>query len=127
MTGGAGSGSGIRALKQNNFEVIPVPRTDAFDAWTVCLVARGVHEAREQVELRPSLKDQLIRAAESIVLNLAEGSARPTPKDRARFYAMSLASFREAQAALQLAGQTPLITRFDHLGACLYRLSRARQ
>ena len=36
------------------------------------------------------LKDQFKRAASSIVLNLAEGSAKPTAKDRKKFYYISL-------------------------------------
>ena len=83
------------------------------------------HKECSQLKLRPSLKDQLQRASDSIVLNLAEGSARPTPKDRARFYGIALASFRECQAAIQLGGDTELLTRFDHQGACLYKLSRS--
>ncbi len=82
------------------------------------------HEACKQICLKASLKDQLTRATEGIILTLAEGSARPTAKDRARFYAMALASFRESQVALQLAGRADLIKRFDRLGACLYKLSR---
>jgi four helix bundle protein len=79
-----------------------------------------------KVKLRPSLQDQLHRASESIVLNLAEGSAKPTAKDRARLYAIALGSFRESQAILSLADQAELLTRFDGLGGCLYRLSRPR-
>ncbi len=88
-------------------------------------LALEFHKACKEIQLKPSLKDQLIRASEGIVLTLAEGSARPTAKDRARFYAMALASFRESQAALQLGGQPDLLTRYDHLGACLYKLSRS--
>ena len=83
------------------------------------------HRDCKALPLRASLKDQLIRAAESTVLNLAEGSAKPTPKDRARIYAIALASFRECQAALQLGDQGELLLRYDHLGACLYKLSRS--
>ena len=83
------------------------------------------HNACRPLRLRGSLKDQLIRAAESTVLNLAEGSAKPTVRDRQRYYAIALASFRECQAALQLGDQEELLLRYDHLGACLYKLSRA--
>ena len=77
------------------------------------------------VKLNTSLKDQLTRATESIVLNLAEGSAKPTQKDRARFYGHALGSFRESQAFLSIASQDDLLSKFDHLGGSLYRLSRS--
>lgn len=82
------------------------------------------HQACKGVELSASLRDQLTRATESIVLTLAEGSAKPTARDRARYYSMSLGSFRESQAILSLADETNLLKRYDHLGACLYKLSR---
>jgi four helix bundle protein len=78
-----------------------------------------------KVELKPSLRDQLLRASESIILNLAEGSAKPTAKDRARYYAIALGSFRESQAILSLANQLDLLMQYDRLGGCLYRLSRS--
>ena len=76
------------------------------------------------VKLSPSLRDQLTRATESIVLTLAEGSAKPTPKDRRRYYSMALGSFRESQAILSLADQSQILSKHDHLGASLYKLSR---
>jgi four helix bundle protein len=77
------------------------------------------------VKLNPSLRDQLTRATESVVLTLAEGSAKPSARDRARYYSMSLGSFRESQAILDLAGEQALIEKFDGLGAMLYKLSRS--
>jgi len=85
------------------------------------------HQECKQVKLSASLRDQLKRATESIVLTLAEGSAKPTAKDRARFYSMALGSFRESQAILSLAGQTQILEQFDRLGGCLYRLSRSQK
>lgn len=83
------------------------------------------HGQCKAVKLNASLKDQLTRATESIVLNLAEGSAKATAKDRSRFYGIALGSFREAQAILSITAQEELLSKFDHLGACLYRLSRS--
>jgi four helix bundle protein len=88
-------------------------------------VACEFYRECKAVKLSPSLRDQLTRATESIVLTLAEGSAKPTAKDRTRFYSMSLGSFRESQAILSLVGENKLLERFDHLGAFLYRLSRS--
>ena len=70
------------------------------------------------------LRSQLLRAASSIVLNLAEGSAKPTAKERARFYSIAFASFRECQAILSLESHRELLLKHDLLGACLYKLAR---
>ena len=72
------------------------------------------------------LKDQLLRASLSIVLNLAEGSAKPTPKERRRFYSISLASAREVQALIEIIGRQDLWSLGDQVGACLYRLVHPR-
>src|SRR3990167_6995512 len=68
------------------------------------------------------VKDQLQRASLSVVLNLAEGSAKPTPKERRRFYSISLASAREVQALIEILGRRDLWSLGDQVGACLYRL-----
>jgi four helix bundle protein len=78
----------------------------------------------KQVKLSASLRDQLTRATESIVLTLAEGSAKPTPKDRRRYYSIAMGSFRESQAILSLADQNQLLASYDRVGASLYKLSR---
>ena len=74
--------------------------------------------------LRGTLRDQLQRAASSIVLNLAEGRAKPTLKDQLRFFYISLGSLRECQAILQLEGleTTNEWAKLDILGAHLHRL-----
>ncbi len=81
----------------------------------------------KKIKLSPSLRDQLTRATESIVLNLAEGSAKPTAKDRARFYSIALGSFRESQSILHLADENELLSKHDRLGGCLFKLSRYSQ
>ena len=57
----------------------------------------------EGLKMPYRLRDQLLRAASSIVLNLAEGSAKESEKDRLRFYRIALGSLRECQAAPSLA------------------------
>ena len=90
-------------------------------------LALEFYQECKKVKLKPSLKDQLSRATEGILLTLGEGSAKPSVKDRARYYGMALGSFRESQIVLYLAGEQAMLTRFDHLGGCLYRLSRCAQ
>jgi four helix bundle protein len=75
------------------------------------------------------LRDQLLRAASSISLNLAEGTGRITEGDRRRFYRIALGSIRECQAALTLLPQSAAAVEAkkiaDELGAMTYRLSES--
>lgn len=80
-----------------------------------------------QVKLPYHLHDQFLRAASSIALNLAEGSAKGTPKDRTRFYRIALGSQRECSAVLDLVTQPrqpeiKISGLCDQLGAHLYKL-----
>ena len=79
------------------------------------------------VKLPCHLKGQLQRAASSVALNLAEGSAKPSPKERARFYRIALGSFRETVAVLDLVNihSTQLDELADKLARHLYKLCKA--
>ena len=72
--------------------------------------------------LKEPLRNQFNRASLSIVLNLAEGSAKPTTKDRRKFYRIAFGSLREVQAILDIIGHVELIKEADKLGAYLYKL-----
>ncbi|MBI3555806.1 MAG: four helix bundle protein, partial [Deltaproteobacteria bacterium] len=62
-------------------------------------------------------------AASSIVLNLAEGSAKPTKKDRIRYYAMAFGSIRECQALSDLLTFNKATNEgLDKLAASTYKL-----
>jgi four helix bundle protein len=80
-----------------------------------------------EMTLPRHLRDQLLRAASSVCLNLAEGSAKPTKKDQVRFYFIAFGSLRGCQAVLSLSGclDSDALDLADHVGACLYRLTRA--
>ena len=75
-----------------------------------------------EIKTRRSIKDQLDRASLSIVLNLSEGSAKPSEKDRKRFYYIALGSLREVQVILMLVGTIADQILADKVGAHLYRL-----
>ena len=77
----------------------------------------------EKLSLPYYLKDQILRASSSVVLNLAEGSAKPTKKDKLKFYYIALASHREVQAVLEMQSYKELDQKADHLGASLYKLT----
>ena len=74
-----------------------------------------------------SLREQLLRAADSVVLNLAEGAGRISRDDKARFYAIAQGSLIECAAVLDCLRNRGAITPATH-AACrahavrLYRL-----
>ncbi|MBP9837300.1 MAG: four helix bundle protein [Proteobacteria bacterium] len=70
------------------------------------------------------LKEQLNRASSSVVLNLAEGSARYTKADQRKFFNIAFSSLRESQAILELIDNCPtqLIELSDRLAAHTYKL-----
>jgi four helix bundle protein len=62
---------------------------------------------------RSALRDQLERAAISIVLNIAEGSGEFSPKEKARFYRIAGRSAAECSACLDLAAQISALDAED--------------
>ncbi len=62
---------------------------------------------------RPSLRDQLERAAASIALNLAEGCGRRTRRDRLHFFSMAQGSATECAAAIDLLRVNGHVTPAD--------------
>ena len=78
------------------------------------------------LNLKGDARDQLTRAARSIVLNLAEGRARATRKDQLRFFNIAMSSARECQAVLTLENleSEKAWYELDSLAVSLYRLIR---
>ncbi len=76
-------------------------------------------------KIHGDLRDQMVRASRSVCLNLSEGSARPTQKDRRRFFYMALTSLREVQTICELEDMNILNQKADVLGAHLYKLIQA--
>lgn len=73
---------------------------------------------------RAHLKDQLDRAATSIVLNIAEGAGEFSPDEKRRFYRIARRSATEAAAILQIVhrrGQADE-TRAQHARELLVRV-----
>jgi four helix bundle protein len=58
---------------------------------------------------RRELRDQLDRAALSIVLNTAEGAGRTGAADKARFFAMARGSAMECAAVLDVLRATGIV------------------
>ena len=77
-----------------------------------------------KIKLPQHLNQQLLRAAASIALNLAEGRGKRTRKDQLRFFDIAMGSLRECQVILTLANLTnsEAGSVLDTLAAHLYKL-----
>ncbi len=85
------------------------------------------YRAASALQLPGHLRNQLLRAASSISLNLAEGKGRGTRADQRRFFQIAMGSVRECQAILSLAELTDSTSWriLDSVAAQLYKLLRA--
>lgn len=70
------------------------------------------------------LGDQLNRAASSIALNLSEGNAKGSAKDKRNFFHNAYGSLRECQTIFKLMDvkDETILKSADQLGAYLYKL-----
>jgi four helix bundle protein len=82
------------------------------------------YRAIKPLKMESHLKDQLRRAASSVVLNLAEGSGRGSKVDQRRFYQIALGSLRESRACLELIDEPCIEAEqlADATAACLWKL-----
>ena len=85
------------------------------------------YKACKTIRLPYYMKNQLLRAAASVTLNIAEGSAKSSKADQKRFYEISLGSLRETQAVFHMEPNAckDLIPLADRLGANLFCLVRS--
>ena len=90
-------------------------------------MAKDLYRLVQTEPLKGESRDQMVRASLSICLNLIEGSARPTIKDRRRFFYMALSSLREVQAISDLHNLEKTVNKADALGAGIYKLIQAIQ
>ena len=109
-----GKSSGLRTMILNFKKEIEGPAH----------LATQFYHKSNNLRLRGPMKNQFQRACLSIVLNLAEGSAKSSNKDRRKFYEISLGSLREVQAILTLINHQKLMKEADKLGAFLYKLCK---
>ena len=82
------------------------------------------YEMSEKSNATGNLRDQLLRAASSISLNLSEGNGKFSVKEKKRFYKMAYASLKEVQTILRLlkVNDEAVLNKADHLGASIYKL-----
>lgn len=86
------------------------------------------YECTQKLNLKGNLRDQLERAASSIALNLSEGNAKRTPKEKRRYYHTAYASVQECKTILKLVkcNNLELHDFADKLGASIYRLMSSK-
>jgi four helix bundle protein len=77
-----------------------------------------------EIKFKGHLKEQLQRAASSIALNLSEGNAKGSAKEKRNFFHTAYGSLRECQTIFKLMAfnDEKLLKQADALGACLYKL-----
>ena len=88
---------------------------ERLDCYRVAVEFQAI-AARLLANRRPlgALRDQLDRASVSIVLNLAEGAGRRTPRDKAHFFTIARGSSTECAAILDLLLARGLLAPSDH-------------
>lgn len=81
----------------------------------------------EELEVTGPLRDQLIRAASSISLNLTEGNAKPSEKEKRRYYQTAYASLQECKTVFRLLKleNAEMFDLADKLGAYSYNLLKS--
>lgn len=81
----------------------------------------------EELGVKGHLRDQLLRAASSISLNLSEGNAKPSEKEKKRFYQTAYASIQECKTIFKLLKieDTEIKDKADKLGAYTYNLLKS--
>ena len=88
---------------------------------TLELAIAQYHQIKN-LKFKGEIRDQIERAALSVCLNLSEGNAKSTTKDRKRFFNISYASQKEIQTLLLIEGIIHLQKDSDIIAACIYRL-----
>lgn len=81
----------------------------------------------EEAKVSGHLREQLLRAASSIALNLSEGNAKRSVKEKKRFYQISYGSLQECKTILTLLknDDKEIAKKADHLGASLFKLMKS--
>ena len=94
--------------------------------FTAFRLSKEFYQKCKRLRMPTFLKDQLLRAASSIALNLAESNGNRTEKERIRFFTIALGSLRESQAILEIEeiNDPELLSLTNQLGAILFTMCR---
>ena len=93
-------------LAHTQLEVYPIASDLVYEVYTLT--------AQFPPQEKFGISSQMQRAALSVLLNLAEGSARKSPTERLRFYEIGRASLVELDTALSIAEALSYFTPKDY-------------
>ncbi|MAZ48899.1 MAG: hypothetical protein CME65_10065 [Halobacteriovoraceae bacterium] len=85
------------------------------------------YQAIKKLKLKGEIRSQIERAALSVCLNLQEGNAKLTQKERRRFFNIAYASQCEVQLVLKLENIADLEELANSVGGHCYRLQHRTQ
>ena len=90
-------------------------------------LAKEYYSLSKDLKLSSHLRDQYLRSCSSVALNLSEGNAKRSEKEKLRFYEIAHGSFRESVTILELESinDKNILAITDRLGGSLYKLTRA--
>jgi four helix bundle protein len=71
------------------------------------------HQICSKLDFRSDIKNQLDRASNSIVLNIAEGNGKYSKKDKCRYFDISVGSAFESASCLDILSVRNLISSED--------------
>lgn len=71
------------------------------------------HELCNKIDYRSDIRNQLERASNSIVLNIAEGNGKYFPKDKCRYFDIAIGSSFECSACLDILLRKKYITEAE--------------
>ena len=77
------------------------------------------------IRLKTPYENQFQRAVLSIALNLSEGSAKISNKERRKFYETAMGSIRETQTIIEILNLNEIKKKTDTLAAHCYQLCRS--
>jgi four helix bundle protein len=83
---------------------------ERLDVYRLALAFRRSLAPLAKVRGIAPLRDQLFRAADSVVLNIAEGAGRNSRSDKLRFYKIAKGSATESAVALELMRSAGVIS-----------------
>ena len=90
------------------------------------ILAIALYKMICELKVPAHLKDQLLRSASSVALNLGEGRGKRTLKDQKKYFDIAFGSLRETQVALQLvSAPDEVISLADKTAAHLFCLLRS--
>ena len=78
----------------------------------------------KKLKLKGEVRNQVERASLSVCLNLTEGNAKLTIKERRRLFNIAYASCQETLTLLQIINNTILYAQANHLCAMIYLLQK---